>query len=530
MPTMDAPWLGKKLLIGVAALSAAFVLLTIVRSTTERPTLADRTIPVPFLSNAGSSLKGSLTFFGKRNGIDVYEVKFNNGEPFEHLAPDRIYLVHVPNSSSVSNVPFDLALTLSGTGGHLVDYYGYRYTDAAATMERRDINALRFKDRFPGQFFASKTARNNDALHGNAIAAFESANQITFLPSDGSPNGVRLDPAGSLYVIVVNSPGGADLAIRNLTGCGNGILEGAEQCDDGNTEDEDTCRNACTIGFPIPFDNGPNGTGANLAVLQFSGTNGSAATGAVAIPLVRFMIAASDATKISSLSFAAETGSLTSLERYALWMDSDKDGLTDVKISKDVTPVGNHVSFDVPDTWSGAVALSLTGTILELKADVPVHLQGTKHLRVGFDRNVSDFIVAKRSAGTFPLFGIRQNGTCTTQVCQIYFTSAVSPLWTLGRDPAVCGNQVINQGEQCDNGAQNGVVCDSVNGGSCTYCSLQCENVTVHGAASSVASSEDSSSSPSLCGNGVIDQGEECDDASSDCDNTCHLTIPTPNL
>src|SRR5262249_27551836 len=36
--------------------------------------------------------------------------------------------------------------------------------------------------------------------------------------------------------------------------CGNGLVEGDEQCDDGNTNDLDDCRNDCTLGICCAID------------------------------------------------------------------------------------------------------------------------------------------------------------------------------------------------------------------------------------------------------------------------------------
>ena len=69
--------------------------------------------------------------------------------------------------------------------------------------------------------------------------------------------------------------------------------------------------------------------------------------------------------------------------------------------------------------------------------------------------------------------------------------------------PPVCGNGVVEAGEQCDDGAANGTAGDS--------CSATCTTVTP----------------PQLCGNGVIDEGEQCDDgalngtAGDTCSATC---------
>jgi hypothetical protein len=56
-----------------------------------------------------------------------------------------------------------------------------------------------------------------------------------------------------------------------------------------------------------------------------------------------------------------------------------------------------------------------------------------------------------------------------------------SQFWLFTVTPGqTCGNGSIEGSEQCDNGAQNGVACDpAAGGGSCTYCSSACQDVTI---------------------------------------------------
>ncbi|MBP7114634.1 MAG: DUF4215 domain-containing protein [Candidatus Peribacteraceae bacterium] len=257
---LPASWLTKKALLrasGFTAVVAAFLVFGMGNT----PSYVQNGIPVPFIQN-DSVLQGKVTFFSKRNNIDVYEVTFKDGEVEETLMPDNIYLVHIPNDPTITASPIDLVMSLAGTFSHDVDYYGYRYSDAAATFERRDIVATRFKDRFPGQFFASAKARASDASHGNALATFEAQNDVVFRPTDNATGGVRIDPAGSLYVIIANEPNGIDMNPRSLMVCGDGVVTGSEECDDRNTENSDECTNQCTHGLPIPFGSGSTATGA----------------------------------------------------------------------------------------------------------------------------------------------------------------------------------------------------------------------------------------------------------------------------
>lgn len=80
--------------------------------------------------------------------------------------------------------------------------------------------------------------------------------------------------------------------------------------------------------------------------------------------------------------------------------------------------------------------------------------------------------------------------------------------------PPVCGNGIPESGEECDDGAANGSPSSSCT----TDCKKRCHTCE------------------SECGDGVINAGEECDDGaangtpSSDCDASCHKkTQPPPS-
>ncbi|MBN1156580.1 hypothetical protein JXA85_03130 [Candidatus Woesearchaeota archaeon] len=64
--------------------------------------------------------------------------------------------------------------------------------------------------------------------------------------------------------------------------------------------------------------------------------------------------------------------------------------------------------------------------------------------------------------------------------------------------PQYCGDGIINDGEECDANGQNGVLCVPAYGGSCTYCSSTCTNITLTG---------------DYCGDGTVNGAEECEDS-----------------
>ncbi len=95
-----------------------------------------------------------------------------------------------------------------------------------------------------------------------------------------------------------------------------------------------------------------------------------------------------------------------------------------------------------------------------------------------------------------------------TNSCELY---VVNPFASggggqQGEDPQLCGDNKIDEGEECDNGEQNGS-----EGGSC---SADCRNV-------------DQGPTGPVCGNGAIEEGEACDDDDIDsgdgCNDVCAL-------
>jgi cysteine-rich repeat protein len=298
----------RKALISTAVAIAGVVFVVTMISQPVAPKVGD--IPLPF-GSSNAALQGAVAPMGQRGGIDVFEVTFSAADTSELLQEDRIYLVRVPNTADVVNVPINLAMTRRENGGDVYDvnFYGYRYGDYFATLERRDIHAPEFKDRFPGQFFASAKAKAADVDHGNALENFATDNGITFLPVSSEQGSVRLQP-NSLYVFIVNEPEGARLRIRGIQGCGNGVVEGAEQCDDGNSDSLDACTNTCNIGVPLPFGGSSSGNSSSIPPLPFGG---SSSAGGVASSLASSVSVSSSASIFSSSSVSGDTSSASSV-------------------------------------------------------------------------------------------------------------------------------------------------------------------------------------------------------------------------
>ncbi|MEQ1849223.1 MAG: hypothetical protein ABL890_01390 [Candidatus Peribacteraceae bacterium] len=243
-----APWFQKAPIVTLAA--AVMVVATFV-GLQQSPSPSFEGIPIPF--GSANQLSASINFYGTRYGLDVYEVRFDDGKMAEWLLNDRIYLVHINgtefvNEDVMDNVIVGLAGPDAGT-----DFFGYYYLDPNASAEKSARNDPVFNRRFPGLFFASALARTRAAERGEPLEDFEDERDITFLPTSASGGGIRL-VKHSLFVVVVNEPGGARLHAMNSPLCGNGIVDPPEECDEGdqNGVEGGSCNEFCLYTIPIP--------------------------------------------------------------------------------------------------------------------------------------------------------------------------------------------------------------------------------------------------------------------------------------
>jgi|GEM_PF-3447364 len=181
--------------------------------------------PIPFLQQQGSTdLRGELTILGQKNSVPVIRVTFSAGTSTETLTENRIYLVTVPDDQSIASVPLDQVIKSASGSNQSVNYFGYQYTSADAAEEKANRDNADFHARFPGVFFASTKALQEDAAHGNTLENFAARNNVTFTGA--------LLRKNSQYFVVVNETGDTSFSVHPPV-CGDGIRNGVEECDDG---------------------------------------------------------------------------------------------------------------------------------------------------------------------------------------------------------------------------------------------------------------------------------------------------------
>lgn len=315
------------------------------------PIHSESGIPLPF-GEEQNALRAGLTSFGTRSGIPVYDVTFRGEEREVSLTEKAIYLVHIPNDPDIENVPIDQIMLPVASHHTTVDFFCYRYADAAALTEKSNVRATKMIDRFPGKFCASGRARSQDASHGNQLALFEKQHGVSFLPTDASAASVRVEP-NTLFVIVINDDGGAILRPRRQSSsarCGDGILQAPEECDDGNIIDDATCDPTCHTPLPIPFTPSLSTTYDLALRLDDVPSSRDIARTATDVPLLSFRaVAGSEPVHVQSLITQMTAGSFDDFTRLRLLADSDDDGTPETVVLT-ASPSTNGTSLVMRDT------------------------------------------------------------------------------------------------------------------------------------------------------------------------------------
>ena len=266
-----------------------------------------------------------------------------------------------------------------------------------------------------------------------------------------------------------------DLSCQSVSGvvsyCGDGVLNDAEQCDDGNTVSGDGCSDTCaTEATPA----------VNVSIAKIVCTNES--------DLPNWGMGGADITSSTASDFLA---SHPNCYTEAGW--SFQWGLNSVSNPGDNTgeaPASGGWNTVGPTDSNGVTAVAISdlqgSTRLKFreiyKEGYVPFTYGTAH---GNNNNVSAEVYCHKDVLNYDNYDYIDN----PQVGQTYYCVAFN-----ASKPAVCGNRVVEIGEQCDDGNRRG-------GDGCS-CSCKIEQ----------------------CGDSKQDANEQCDDGNTVSGDGCSAT------
>ena len=270
--------------------------------------------------------------------------------------------------------------------------------------------------------------------------------------------------------------------------CGNNIVDGAEQCDDGNRHAGDGCSLACTFEVPTPI-----------------------AAAGLTVQLAGALEAADPRWARASAACANEAGADHPYDAYRI-----------------VNNTGAAQQLTITATWAAAQDgfLHVYGDPLNAPAAPAGCVIGNDDFGANGSRVTNVNIAA---------------GQVLVVVASTYFGNQNIGAYTLDVltqvPPAVCGNNVIEAPEQCDDGnlvntdACTGVCRTAVCGDTFVQAGVEaCDdgNVAAGDGCSPACQVEQA-----VCGNSIVEAGEQCDDgarqAGDGCSPACqNEPAPTP--
>jgi len=320
--------------------------------------------------------------------------------------------------------------------------------------------------------------------------------------------------------------------------CGDGIVNQAnETCDDGNTNNNDGCSNQCqTINC---YNNSQCGTsynnkfcsGTNFVynITQFTCNNPGTANSYCSNTTNKTSISCGDASSYlicqdndvynETISPLCINGGLCSTSNTSQFVSDCGNP------SSSLECVGNNMTNITINRGCSAGSCSNTGTEYTIKQcptgnSTIIYCVGNKSIT-----NTTTFLGCSSASCL--------NQTQTSQIfCEFGCIDGICQNRT-----TYCGDGIINQAnETCDEGVNNGNVCVPVYEGSCQYCNSTCSSITLYGpfcgdnvknspyeecdGLDGVGIHQSCSQECKLiclpfCGDGIINNGEECDDGNS---------------
>jgi len=233
-----------------------------------------------------------------------------------------------------------------------------------------------------------------------------------------------------------------------LTGCGNGIATAGEECDDGNSSSNDACKIDCTLN--VCGDGVPR-----TCVEQCDDGNLTDGDGCE-----------------SDCTFSPESASGTVGAGGSVTTDSEGDGATSIDpVESSVTsPSGGTISINESASTGGPpsgftfVEQQVTISAPAATADMPLVLVfsiDASQLPPGVDQNTieifKDGVIVPACTGAS---GVASPDTCVSNRTlladgdvEITVLTSTASVWTFAVHAGpVCGNGILETGEQCDDG------------------------------------------------------------------------------
>lgn len=191
--------------------------------------------------------------------------------------------------------------------------------------------------------------------------------------------------------------------------CGNGIREGNEQCDDGNTQNGDGCSEICVV-VAEPIHHGA------LRIEQQPISSSAQASGNKDVPLFAFTaLAGRQDVYITTIKLKSTAGSLAFAENFRLFIDMDNNGVVETLFGR-ATADGQTITF----ADQNILVKDGYYTRVELWGDIDTSMTPGS-IAIGFDTTQPDFIEGVDRIDGEDVTGIKLNDSlCTLEsICWI---------------------------------------------------------------------------------------------------------------
>ncbi len=319
----------------------------------------------------------------------------------------------------------------------------------------------------------------------------------------------------------LGTPGALNDTCGQAPECGNSIPEPPEECDDGNQIDDDECSNQCTInesgpecgdgvvdeGEQCDDSNTDNGDGCNsqcmieltacpeptlpiLSLLNLTSVDVFERTGA-AVDLIFGktdpILTADIAEAVGNADFATNAA-----EYYDVYV-SDADGT--------LNPDGSYLTFDCFRNnflENSLVGNNIDAAGLHLSDASLIYADRVTNVELGYGLSGLHF-----TSNGFAANSLAAPDLVSTKIGDQYSSLTVGFCDFLSYQPE-CGNSIPEPPEQCDDG-----------------------NTTDGDGCSALCQTEGMPEPDPVCGNNEVEQGEQCDDGNTTdgdgCSSTCQL-------